>query len=254
MYHLIVDLLRPPVLVYLVVGVALALLWRKRPQTRRRLVVVTAAFVLLTLLCLPVTGYLALRTLEGPYPPLERRPDDAGAIVVLSGSMQLLDGQGVRVELGTDTLYRCLRAAELYREAPCPVVVSGGKVHDSDPGPTLAEAMHKFLVRQGVAAKHLIVEDRSHNTHENAVECSRLLAERGISRVVLVTDATHLIRAEGCFRQQGLDVVPCGCRYRTGRWRGAVADFVPSPSAAAGFETAWHEWLGIAWYRLRGRM
>jgi len=253
MYRLLVDLAQPTVLLGLLTLLAVANLWRKRKEVRRRLLLVTIPFVLLTLLCMPVTSYLALGSLEWSYPPLEARPADVEAVVVLSGYLRVLDEAGTRVELGEDTLYRCLRAVEVYhRGKPCPVVVSGGKVDPATPGPSLAQAMGNFLQGQGVAATDLIVEDRSRTTYENAVESCRLLNDRGIHKIVLVTDAAHLGRAASCFRKQGVDVVPCGCRYRALRIDWSVRAFLPDPSVARGFQDAFHEWLGTAWYRLRG--
>ncbi len=174
--------------------------------------------------------------------------------MVLSGYIHVVDKEGTRVELGGDTLYRCLRAAEVYRQGkPCPVLVSGGKVNPEAPGPTLAAAMRDFLLRQGVAEEDLIVEDRSTTTYENAVESCRLLEERGLHKIVLVTDAAHMYRAADCFRKQGAEVVPCGCRYRATGMEWSPWAFVPNPAAAGASQEALHEWLGTAWYRLRGR-
>jgi uncharacterized SAM-binding protein YcdF (DUF218 family) len=254
MYRLASELARPTVLLGLLTVLALANLWRKRRETRRRLLLLTVPFVLLLAWCTPVVSYLALGSLEWDYPPLERRPDDAEAIVVLSGYVRVLDDEGTQTELGEDTLYRCLKAAEVYRQGrPCPVVVSGGKVDPDSPGPALAVPMCDFLRQQGVAEADLVVEDRSTTTFENAVEGGRLLAERGIHKVVLVTDALHLSRASACFRKQGVEVVPCGCRYRASHWEWSVGSFLPDPDAARGSKDACHEWLGSAWYRLRGR-
>jgi len=116
-------------------------------------------------------------------------------------------------------------------------------------------AMRDFLLQQpGISESDLIVEGRSGTTYENAVETRRLLDERGIHKVVLVTDAPHLGRAVACFRKQGMDVVPCGCRYRTGRMEWSVGMFVPDLGSSGGCQEALHEWLGTAWYRLRGRL
>jgi uncharacterized SAM-binding protein YcdF (DUF218 family) len=252
MYYVLATLVRPLMLASLAVAVALVALWRR--PSRRRLAVVTVAFLLLAVLSLPVTSYLALGSLEWSYPPLESRPDDAPAIVVLSGSMWPAAGDELRYDPGTDTLYRCLRAAELYHAAPCPVLVSGGKVHATDAGPPVAEVMRNFLLTQGVRSEDVLVEDSSRTTYENAVGSARLLAERDIRRVVLVTDAVHLRRAVACFRKQGLDVVPCGCRYRALGRDGGPVDYLPDPSAAVGVDEAAHEWLGLALYWLTGRI
>jgi uncharacterized SAM-binding protein YcdF (DUF218 family) len=253
MYYVVVELLRPHVMAYVAVAVALVALWRSR-ASRRRLVALTAAVVLIALLSLPVTSYLALGSLEWSYPPLATRPRDVPAIVVLAGSMCPAASDESRFEPGADTLYRCLRAAELYRAEPCPILVSGGKVHPTDAGPPLAEVMRDFLLTQGVRPDDLMVESSSHTTYENAADSVRLLNDQDIHRVVLVTDAAHLRRAVACFRKQGLDVVPCGCHYRALGRNGGPTDYLPDPSAAAGVEDAAHEWLGLTFYWLTGRI
>jgi len=53
-----------------------------------------------------------------------------------------------------------------------------------------------FLVKLGVPATDVLVEDRSRTTSENAVETQKLLALRGISKILLVTDAAHDLRAD----------------------------------------------------------
>jgi uncharacterized SAM-binding protein YcdF (DUF218 family) len=255
MYLLLTGLAQPTVLLVLLTALAVANLWRKHKESRRRLLLLTIPFVLMVVWWTPAVSYLTLGSLEWGYPPLDKRPEDVEAIVLLSGYVRVLDEEGTQVELGEDTLYRCLRAAEVYRQGkPIPMVVSGGKVDPDAPGPALAVAMRDFLRQQGVPNSDLIVEERSRTTYENAVECCRLLDERGIHRILLVTDATHLARAAACFRARGADVVPCGCRYRAARMMWSVGAFVPDPAAAGGTQDAVHEWLGRAWYRLRGRM
>jgi uncharacterized SAM-binding protein YcdF (DUF218 family) len=255
MYHLITGLLQPTLLCSLLSIAALAWLWRKRRESRRRLLCLTVPFAALMVLCVPAVGYLALGTLEWSYPPLERRPDDTEAIVVLSGYVAPPGGARLQPEMGEDTVQRCLKAAELYHQGrPCPVLVSGGKVHPDTPGPTLAEVMRDFLLRLGVKPSDVIVEDQSRTTYENAVESCRLLRERGLTRTVLVTDAIHLGRALGCFRKQGFEPVPCGCRYRATAFRTTLGQFLPNPASARGCAEACHEWFGTIWYRLCGRI
>jgi uncharacterized SAM-binding protein YcdF (DUF218 family) len=255
MYRTLLELAQPTVWLPLLLALALANLWRKRQEGRRRLLLPTILFALLWLACTPLVSYLAVGSLEWSYPPLRERPADIDAIVVLSGYVYVPETEGARPELGTSTLSRCLRAAEVYRVGRrCPVVVSGGKVDPSSPGPAFAESMRDFLVQLGVPETDLVVEGRSRNTFENAVETSRLLEERGLHRIVLITDAAHLKRATGCFRKRGIDVVPCGCRYRARRMEWSLSAFLPDPRSAEDSLEAWHEWLGFAWYALRGQL
>jgi len=202
---------------------------------------------------IPAVSQLALGTLEWSYPPLEHQPEDVQAIVVLAGSVYPADAVRRQPELGEDTLYRCLKAAQYYHTGtPCLVLVSGGTVEAG--GPLCAPLMGDFLIRLGVAASDVLIEDRSRTTWENAVESRKLLEQRGIRKVVLITDASHLRRAVGCFRKQGLDPVACGCRYRATSFPGKLFDFLPNPSGGKGMQVAWHEWLGLGWYWLQDRI
>jgi uncharacterized SAM-binding protein YcdF (DUF218 family) len=249
----------PIVLTYLLAVLTVANLWRKRRETRRRLLLATVPLVLVVLCSLPVCSYFAKASLEWRYPPMEQRPGDAEAIVVLGGYVHTLDTArewqfriGKKYELAADTYYRCLRAAEVYHQGePLPVVVSGGQANAAGEGPPLAQVMHDFLLELGVRSEDLVDEAESHNTYENAVQTARLLQERGIHSIVLVTDARHLHRAVGCFRKQGLEVTPCGCRYGANHFDLQLSSFMPNPVAIRQCQAVCHEWFGVAWYKLR---
>lgn len=255
MYHLLSLLTRPTTLLFLVLAAAIAVLWWKRLESPRRLRWVTIPFVLLALLSTPAAGFLALGTLEWSYPPHEDIPAETQALVVLAGYVRPQDAVRLRAELGSDTLYRCLHAAALHRRAnDLPILVSGGLPDGVPPGPPFAEAMRTFLVELGVPTERIWVEDRSRTTHENAEESARLLRERGIERIVLVTDAEHMRRSAGCFRKQGLDVTPSPCNHAATQFHGQLRDFLPGADGAGRVERAAHEWLGTLYYWLRGRL
>lgn len=253
MYHIVAGLIQPYPLFFLLTGLAIGSLWRRRQETRRRLLLLTLAFTACTIASLPAVGYLTIGSLEWRYPPLTTRPPDAEAIVVLSGYVRPPGRYRPHAELGADTLFRCLQTAEVYHQGKAlPVLVSGGKVDSARPGPSDAEAMRDFLISIGVKEQDLTMEEGSRTTHENAVESCRKLRQKGIDKVILVTDATHMQRALGCFRKQGIEVVPCGARYRATEFEWSLFDFLPSPSGAGGCLEAFHEWVGLTYYRLRG--
>jgi uncharacterized SAM-binding protein YcdF (DUF218 family) len=248
-------LLQPLVFLWLLSLVLLISLWRRRQDHKRRLALLTGLYAALTLLCVPAVNFLALRSLEWRYPPLVQRPNDVDAIVVLAGGMFAPEGEGRPPLPSDDTLYRCLRAVEMYRQGrPCLVVVSGGPPPADQPLPTLSRVMRDFLVSQGVAAGDIVEECDSLTTYDNAVGSAKILRERNLSRVLLVTSAYHLERAVRCFRKQGIDVVPCGCQYGSLEFEPRLARFLPDPPASWGVAAACHEWLGLAWYALHNRI
>lgn len=239
MYTLLKCLAQPSVLLFLLLGVAIAAQWFRRQQSRQRLVPLTLLYVVLALYSIPAIGYLLLGSLEWQYPPLEERPADADAILVL--------GCGE-----TAALHRCIRAAHLYRQGgPCPVLVSGGKPTAEEPAE--AEVMRGFLIQLGVASADVLIEPDAQTTYESAVLCPALLRPRRIQKIVLVTDARHLFRATRCFQAQGFDVIPAGCAY-TALPRYGLARILPSRGGGLWSDEALSEWLGVAWYWVRGRI
>jgi uncharacterized SAM-binding protein YcdF (DUF218 family) len=132
------------------------------------------------------------------------------------------------------------------------VLVSGRQPDLGASGQTLAELMRDFLIQLGVPVADLIVEKNALTTYENAVECRKLLESRQIRKILLVTTASHLARAVSCFRQQGLEVIPCGCAYQT-RFQLSLVESLPSLKAAVKSRRACHEWVGLAWYAMHGR-
>jgi uncharacterized SAM-binding protein YcdF (DUF218 family) len=255
MYEFVVTLVQPFTLLYLLVGAATVNLWRKPRERRRRLLLMTLAFVGLTLLCMPAVAHLALGSLEWQFPPANELPADAQAIVVLGAGIRPPDSTRPRAEQDEDGMLRCLHAANLYRQRPsCTVIVSGGKVDPEESGPTCAQAMSDFLIQLGVRAADIVLEELSRTTYENAVECTKLLQQRHIRKAVLVTDAVDMYRALRCFRKQGMELLPSPCHYRAVRSKVSFFTFVPNPGAARNCQRVWHEWVGMAWYTVHGRV
>jgi uncharacterized SAM-binding protein YcdF (DUF218 family) len=112
--------------------------------------------------------------------------------------------------------------------------------------------MRDFLRDQGINDGDLIVEDRSRSTDENAVECREVLARRRINKVILVTDASHMFRALRSFWKQGIAAVPSACAHHATQFPWGLFDFLPSANAVQNQQRTIHEWLGVAWYWVRG--
>jgi uncharacterized SAM-binding protein YcdF (DUF218 family) len=255
LYRLLIQALHPFTVLFLVLVIVQLIWWRRRVIPRARLAWLGIPTFLLYLFCTPAIAFLANGFFEWGYPPIYGRPENVQAIVVLSGGLQPPNSVRRQAILDEDSLYRCLKGAELYHSDPnCKVVLTGGRVDPNRPGPTLADAMRDFMLRLGVKPDDLIVETDSRSTFENAVQTSAILHEQAIDTVLLVTDATHLKRSVRCFQKQGLAVIPCGCRYRATEFQWSVFSFLPSAGAAKSNQAALHEWMGLTWYWLNDRI
>jgi len=236
--------LLPPGNLLLLFLLGLGLL-RRRPRLARGLLVL--ATVGLWLLSVPVVANRLLASLE-EGPPARFEFSRAQAIVVV-GAGRYRDAP----EYGGDTasslaLERLRYAAWLARQSHLPVLVSGGSPEGRAPE---AGFMKQILEREfGVPVRW--VEDASRNTWENAQLSRRLLAPQGIDTILLVTHAWHMPRARRAFEAVGFRVIPAGTRFH--RTQSTMAtDWLPDAQALLDSHFAFHEWLGLAWYRLRGR-
>ncbi|MCG8585439.1 MAG: YdcF family protein [Pirellulales bacterium] len=253
MYYFFVDLLSPFTLLFLILLAAVALLWRRRVESRRRLLLVTVPLALLWIISTPVVAFLTAQILEWPYPPISEIPEDAQAYVVLGGAILEPSETLPAAELLVDSRLRCIHAAELYKKRQLPVLVAGGVVHADKELPPLAQAMRDLLIDLGVPGDEILMEDKSRSTYENAAFSKSVLAENGIERVVLVTDADHMLRASQCFAAQDIDVTPAACRHASDSFEWSAESFLPRAGAAAHFRASMHEWLGFVWYKLTGK-
>lgn len=236
----------------------LSLLLRKRAALARLLVATTLAIVFVT--GTPYLPFYMVRALETWHLPPKELPA-AQAIVVLGGGTKNArePRRHPEVSEGGD---RVIHAARLYREGKAPLVVaSGGAVPFFDAEPEASDIVY-FLEMLGVPGDAILSETRSRNTLENAMETEKLLRDRGVRRILLVTSAIHMPRAASVFEQAGFDVVPAPTDYTVtdNDWKLLFAPslqtfllgIVPSSSNVDLFNRALKEIIGMAVYRLRG--
>ncbi len=136
-----------------------------------------------------------------------------------------------------------LLRAWLHRNwRPLPVLASGAAPPVSEPWriPTGARR----------AASLVWVEDRP-APPATAPWRAETLRSRGMRRIALVTEAYHMMRAERCFRKQGLETLPAPCGFRTLKFNAGEWLF-PGWNPLSYNEAALHEYGGIAVYWLRG--
>ena len=106
-------------------------------------------------------------------------------------------------ELSAPARRRVERTAAAYGELrPRFVIASGGRLWN---GVCEADALGHALVALGVDESAIVRERASLTTRENAHYSARLLLERGVSEVGVVTCDWHIERALACFRREGVE-------------------------------------------------
>lgn len=251
MYWLLRRLFEPLPFCFIVFGVLLFHAWWRNREQRRLVFLATSYWLVMYLAFSPLVARFASGSLQAGLSDGLPLPASAEAIVVLGGALHHTPAG--KLELASDSILRCMHAANLQRDTGMVLVTCGGDVKPDEPGPHLAQVMATFLERVGVPPDKIVLEDSSTTTYENARGAFELLHERGIQHVVLVTHAGHMYRARRCFEKLGLTVHASPCTLRSAEPL-SVHDLIPSPYAGAEITSVMHEVLGLLWYRLMGRI
>jgi uncharacterized SAM-binding protein YcdF (DUF218 family) len=228
----------------------------RRRQKLGRLLVLTSAFLLVLASNRLVSARL-LRPLEARYPAIPEAANGAVPPAALTGCRFVavlgsghgdIPGLSATNQLSTAGLARIVEAVRLLRLLPdARLVVSG----PGEPGrPSHAEVLAQAARSLGVSPERITLIDTARDTEDEALAFASVV---GKNRTALVTSASHMPRAAHLFRKAGIDFVACPADFvaRSGtalRWANSGWD-----SESLGRTTiALHEWLGLAWLRLRG--
>ena len=254
LYMLLKSLILPPGCFFILVVIG-CLVRKWRPRLGRVLL-----WALLVVGYLATTPFLAgelLAPLQRYQPVDVQKPDShVGAIVVLGAGINYSAPEYWNPEappFGFDvadalSLQRIAYAAYLARATGKPLLLSGGATRPSSDR-TVAKAMSVTLARDfGITPRWL--EERSTTTQSNAVYAAELLHAEGIDRIYLVTHAWHMPRALIAFEDTGIEVIPAPTGF-VSRSERTWHDFIPSAQGLLLTYYAVHEWLGIAWYRIK---
>lgn len=131
--------------------------------------------------------------------------------IVLTGITDPLKLPNDRVHFnkGAD---RIIHAIDLYKRGIInKLIISGGSGSLLYPNLSESNALKSVVLMAGIPEKDIVIESKSRNTYENAVNSKELLQKlNSNSKVLLITSAFHMRRASGCFAKANIefDVFP----------------------------------------------
>jgi uncharacterized SAM-binding protein YcdF (DUF218 family) len=243
-------------LALLIAGVVLLWLGRRLRLARVLITIGTGLFLLCSYL--PVADTF-LGSLEYRYPPLypraalEQAIKQAGAtpkwIVVLGGGHALDQRFPANDQIGESALYRLVEAIRLQRELPgTRILLSGGVGGRIKHADILAQVARSL----GVPQEDFVLDKTAWDTEQ---EAANLAGQIGKEPFFLVTSAFHLPRAAALFRRLGLRPIPVPAHHQTLNTPGIGLDeLFPGPGAMRRMDAGVHEYLGLLWSRLRGKI
>ena len=188
---------------------------------------------------------------ERQYPPTPiAQSPTADAIVLLAGDVSIPIPPRVESQVRGN---RSIHTLRLYRAGKAPlIIVTGGNVFPQEGLRPESAYTAGLLEEWGVPQSAIIFEGNSRNTRENALETSRLLKNRQLNRVLLVTSAFHMPRALATFRGVGIDAIPSPSSISAELAQPTLLNWIPSLNGLATMQSVMHEKIGIFVYRIRG--
>jgi uncharacterized SAM-binding protein YcdF (DUF218 family) len=242
----------------LIAFLGLFLLWRGRREMTGKLLV-TLGLVSLTIMSyLPVSRAIddALKDPFEAYMPKRASAMDRTAarevkyVVVLAGGHAADPSIPVTGWLSCPSLLRLLEGVRIFRQYPeSRLILSGCGAFDPVPEAHVMADVAGFL---GVDGSHIILESGSYDTEDQARLIRPIV---GNQPFVLVTSAIHMRRSVALFRKLGMNPIaaPAG-KTKDSEPIVTPAWFFPNVDALEESTAAVHEYLGLAWARLRGQI
>lgn len=248
---MLLQLVHPLTVTLGLLALAVVLLLVRWRGTAGTLIVI--ALVWTYALATPAVSRALRADLEREFAPAQakKRPS-ADAIVVLGGGVE----PAAEPRHGPNLLQAADRvwyAAKLYQADKAPLIIATGARPYRDLGPSAAEAHAEVLSTMGVPQEAVVTPGESERTHTDARIVERVMNERDLEEVLLVTSALHMPRAYATFMAAGVEVLPAPTDYEvTNVGYKGESPWLPSTDAFWLSSRALHEYIGTAWYRYKG--
>jgi uncharacterized SAM-binding protein YcdF (DUF218 family) len=240
--------LYPLPLVLSLLGLGLFFLWLTPWRRAGRLFVTLGGLLLAALSWGPLPDRLA-GSLEDRYPPLTslKGLQEIRWVAVLGGGHSSDPRLPVTGQVDDSTLVRLTEGIRIHRQLPrSKLLLSGGGPFDPVSN---AQIMGELALALGVDQAALVLEARSRDTEDEAVEIRKIV---GTDPFVLVTSATHMPRSMAIFQARGMKPVPAPTgqlvKRRTIPHPG---HYFPTLEGLRKVQRAVHEHAGMAWMAVR---
>lgn len=224
------------------------LLWKK-PKIGRRLIGIGILIVFIFGLLKPLSDFLIYK-IENRI-PAGTIPEHIDGVIVLTGIVNMKSSRDGLTNLNSSG-DRIIEAIVLLNKHPeAKLIISGGSgsliQDDALKEPDFLKRLAEGL---GISSHRIIIEKKSRNTHESAVETAKIIKSRDNGKWVLVTSAFHMPRSMGVFRKADINPIPYPVDFKTSLTVSTNYLQFPRISNLGIFNLALHEGIGLLSYWL----
>ena len=217
---------------------------------RSRIASVLAVSILI-ICSLPIFSNKLITYLENEYILSDASSaKTADAIVVLSGMVRTINGKnGLSYEWG-EASDRIFAGIELIKKNKAPIMIlTGGKLPWSVGKPE-GEYLRDVAIKYGVPNKNILLTENVENTDQEAKAVGKLLNKTS-PKIILVTSAFHMPRAQKVFEAVGINIEPFAVDFLSGADKYTIMNFIPSAGALNQTSFFIRELIGRLYYNLK---
>ena len=210
-----------------------------------------AGVAILVIFSMPIVSGKLIAYLESDYELIKpSKVESADAVVVLSGMIKTIQTKnGLDYEWG-EAADRIFAGIDLFKLNKAPVLVlTGGKLPWSIGVPE-GEYLRDVAIDLGVPKKDILLTENVENTDQEAKAIKKLLSLDD-PKVILVTSAFHMPRAQLVFEAAGINVTPFPVDFLIGTGKITLMSFIPSASSFAETSFFVREMIGRTYYNLK---
>ncbi len=221
-------------------------------KAKRQKVSLIATLIALLLFTNPLLINGILKKWEYP-PTLPHELPLVRTGIVLGGVTYVNKSPGHQLHLN-ENAERLVESTRLLREQVIQeLIVSGGSGSLMHQDEKEGDQLKTYLQAVGLGSS-IVVENKSRNTHENAIEVSKILEEKNVKDrpLLLITSAFHMRRAARCFEKQGIKAIPYPVDYLAADLDWSPFWLLPNIEALENWRKLIKEWAGFLAYRVVG--
>jgi uncharacterized SAM-binding protein YcdF (DUF218 family) len=149
------------------------------------------------------------------------------------------------------TLVRLMEGIRIYKSSPgSKIILTGRSASPRTPFSVIEAAL---LVRLGIPKEDIVLDTMSLDTSEEAMNVKKIVGKEPFA---LVTSSIHMTRAIMLFRKLGMNPIPAPTDFEKDQYGLTYFDLMPLPNAESlnTLDRVVHEYIGIAWSRMRGQL
>ena len=242
-FHKILPLLFSPLII--IIGlIVLSLI------TNSKKIGLLGIFILL-FCSIPIVSDKLIAYLESNYKLNQvSEVQEADAIVVLSGMIKVIKNKNNFDYEWGESVDRIFAGIELFKENKSQtLILTRGKLPWSVGIPE-GEYLREVAIKFGVPEKNILLTENVENTDQEAKAIKKLFSIKN-PKVILVTSAFHMPRAQTVFEAAGIDIVAFPVDFQSSESKLTFMSFMPSANALNDTSFFVREMIGRTYYKLK---